>query len=65
MRVDEGGCEHEPGPVDDALPAGVDLRRDLDDRAALDADVERRVDPLGRVEHARAADDEVGAVARP
>jgi hypothetical protein len=41
----------------------VERVAELRDRAAVDADVEHRVDALDRVEHARAADDEVVAAA--
>ena len=51
--------EHEPGAVDDAVAVGVEALADRRDRAAVDADVEDRVDAFGRVEDAGAADDEV------
>ncbi len=60
MRVDEGRREHEPIRLDHAMPVGVDLLSNLDDRPAVDPHLEPRVDPLGRIEHARAADHEVG-----
>ena len=59
VRVDERGREHEPGPVDDAMAVGVDALADGGDRARVDPHVEDRVDPSRRVDHARAADDEV------
>ncbi len=60
MRVDEGRREHEPVRLDDAVLVRVDLLRDLGDRAAVDPHLEPRVDPLGGIEHAGAADDEIG-----
>ena len=59
MRVDEGRREHEPGAVDDAVAVGVEALADRGDRAGVDPDVEDGVDALGRVEDARAADDQV------
>ncbi len=61
VRVDEGRREHEPVGLDDAVPVGVHRLRDLGDRAAVDPHVEPRVDPFGGIEHARAADHEIGA----
>ena len=63
MRIDERGCEHEAGRVDDAMLVRVDLLRDRGDDAVVDAHVERRVDPLGRVDDACAAEHDVLAVA--
>ena len=59
VRVDERGCEHEAGAVDDAVAVRVDVGSELRDRAAVDPDVEHGVDVLARVEHSCAADDEV------
>ena len=63
VRVDERGREHEPPPLDDAVPVRADVEPDLGDHAGVDADVEQVVDALARVDHARAADDEVVLVA--
>src|SRR5581483_3951634 len=65
VRVDERGCEHEPGPVDDAVAVRAEPLAELRDGAAVDADVEHGVDPLDRVEDARAADDEVVGAGAP
>jgi hypothetical protein len=59
VGVDERGCEQEPGALDDAVAVRVDAARDLRDDAVVDAHVEQVVDPLHRVDDARAADDEV------
>ena len=64
MRVNERGCEHEPAGVDDTVCIRVEALADRRDRAAVDADVERRVDLLDRVEHPRPADDDVLGVTR-
>ena len=61
MRVDERRREHEPGRLDHAVSVRVEVGAELRDRAAVDADVEHRVDAGGGVEDARAADDEVVA----
>ena len=61
VRVDEGRREHEPVRLDDAVPVRVHLLRDLGDRPAVDPHLEPRVDPLGGIEHAGAADDEIRA----
>jgi hypothetical protein len=60
VRVDEGRSEHEPVRLDDAVPVRIHLLRDLCNRPAVDPHLELRVDPLGGVEHARAADHEIG-----
>ena len=60
VRIDEGGREHEtrrrrrPG-----ARSRRRVSRDCGDHAVVDADVERRVDALGGIEHARAAKDDV------
>ena len=59
MRVDERRREHEPGPSTTRWPFASSVGADLRDHAAVDADVEHRVDPLRRVEDARAADHDV------
>ncbi len=59
MRVDEGGREHEALARDHAVAVGVEPDPDRGDHSSVDADIEERVDPLGRVEDARAAYDEV------
>ena len=59
MRVDEGRREHEAGAVDHAVAVRVEPLAERCDRALVDADVEHRVHALGRVEHARAAHDQV------
>jgi hypothetical protein len=61
VRVDEGRREHEPVRVDDSVSVRVHRLRDLGDRPGVDPHVEPRVDALGGIEHARSADDEVGA----
>ena len=61
VRVDERRCEHEARRVHDAVLVRVDALRHRGDDAVVDAHVERRVDPLPRVEHARAAKDDVCA----
>ena len=48
VRVDERRREDEPRRVDHAVLVRVDLLRDVDDRAVVDAHVEGRVDALGR-----------------
>jgi hypothetical protein len=58
VRVDEGGSEEESRP---RLLRRLDLR----DHAVLDRDVERLVDPLDRVEHTRALENEAVVVAVP
>ena len=61
MRVDEGRREHEPVGLDDAMLVRVHPLGDVDDRPVVDAYFEPCVDPGGRIEHARAAHDEVRA----
>ena len=61
VRVDERRREHEPGSVDDAVTVGVDALADGSDRARVDPHVEDRVDPSRRIDHPRAAHDEVVA----
>ena len=63
VRVDERGCEHEPGRVDDAMLVVLDLFCDRGDDAVVDAHVEHRVDSLGGIDDARAAQHDV--LARP
>ena len=64
MRIDERRSEHEAGRVDDAVPVRVDLFArsavitPLSMRTSSD-----RVDSLHRIEHARAAEDDVVALA--
>ena len=58
VGIDEGGREHEPGAVDDAMAVRVDVVSELRDHAVVDADVEHGVDAARRIEDARAADDE-------
>ena len=58
VRVDEGRRQHEPGSVEHAVPVDGEARAQLGDRAAVDLHVDLRVDALGRIEHAGAADDE-------
>ncbi len=58
VRIDEGRRQHEPGPVEHAVPVDGQARAQLGDRAAVDLHVELRVDALGRVEDAGTADDE-------
>ncbi len=59
MRIDEGGCKHETGCVHDAVLVRVDSLRDLGDHAVVDPHVEHCIDPFGRIEHSRAAKDDV------
>ena len=59
VRVDERRREHEARAVDRRGGRSHRGRPDRRDRAAVDADVEDRVDALGRIEDARAANDEV------
>ena len=61
VRVDERGREHEPGAVDDAVPVRVERRAELRrSRRRRSGRRAARRRPR-RVEHARAADDEVVA----
>ena len=59
VRVDERRREHETGRIDDPMAVRVEVGADLRDHAVVDADVERRVDSLRRIEDARAADHDV------
>ena len=59
MGIDERGCEHESRRVDDPMVAGVDLLCNRGDDAVVDAHIERRVDSLGRVDDACAAQHDV------
>jgi hypothetical protein len=59
VRVDERRREHEAGRFDHLVLVGVEARPELRDRAGVDADVDGAVRPLGGVDHARAADDDV------
>jgi hypothetical protein len=61
VRIDECGREYEALPVDDAVRVRLEVRPQLGDRAALDADVEHHVHARSRVEHVRTADDEIVA----
>ena len=61
VRVDEGGRKDEPVGLEDAVLVCVDLLGDLGDRPVVDAHLEPRVDPLHRIQYARAADDDVRA----
>ena len=52
-----------PSPSSTSAPSGASSaagRAELGDHAAADEDVVRRVDPLARVEHVGAADEQVG-----
>ena len=59
MRVDERGREHEPRRVDDAMLVRVEPLADRGHHSVVDAHVDERIDPLHRIEHARAAHDEI------
>ena len=59
VRVDESRRQHEPLRLDDTVLVRVHALCDLGDRAAVDPHLERRVDSLGGIEHAGAADDEI------
>ncbi len=63
VRVDEGRGEHEAAAFDHPVAVGADVEADLGDHAPVDADVEQLVDPLARVDHPGAADDQVVAAA--
>ena len=63
MRVDERGREDQPGAVDHPVLVGVQARPELGDRAAVDAHVADRVEPLRRVEYSRAANEHVSLAA--
>ena len=66
VRIDEGGSEQQPVAVDDAMGVGVEIRSECGDDAVVDANVEHSIDCRARVEHARAAHDDVlaGSVLR-
>jgi hypothetical protein len=59
VRVDEGGREHEPGRVEHAVPVRRQARTELGDDARVDLDVDLRVDPFRRVEHACTPDEQI------
>ena len=59
MRIDEGRRQHEALALDHAVAVRLEVRTDLGDDTAVDPHVADRVDLLDRIEHARAADDEV------
>jgi hypothetical protein len=59
VRVDEGRREHEPGAVDHTVAVRVEPFAERGDRPLVDPDVEHRVDPFDRVEHAGAPHHEV------
>jgi hypothetical protein len=59
VRVDERGREHEARAFDHLVRVLREVRAELRDHAVVDPDVDLRVDALDRVEHARAADDQV------
>jgi hypothetical protein len=61
MRIDERRREDEPVRLDDAVLVRVHRLGDLGDRSVVDPHLEPRVGPLDRVEHARAAEHDVGA----
>ena len=58
VRIDERRRQHEAGCVHDAMAVRLDVRAELCDHAVVHADVEHGVHPAGRVDDARAADDE-------
>ena len=59
MRIDEGRREHEALALDHTVAVRLEVRTDLGDDTAVDPHVADRVDLLDRIEHARAANDEV------
>ncbi len=59
VRVDECGREHETAPLDDTVAVRVHVQPDLGDHAPVHAHVQQLVDPERRVDHPRAADDQV------
>ena len=59
MRIDEGRRDDQALRVDHAVRVRVEVGAEGGDDPVVDADVERRVDAGGRIDHARAADDEV------
>ena len=64
MRIDEGGRKQKSGAVDHTVAVGVEPLAKRRDRAAVDPDVEHRIDALGGIEHTRSTDDDVvGAAA--
>ena len=60
MRVDERGRQDEPLPFHDPVAVDRQVLADLGDDPAVDADVQRRVELRRRVDHAGAANHEVG-----
>src|SRR5262249_60934256 len=59
VRVDDRRGEPEALAVDHAMLVRREVRAELRDDARVDPDIQKRVDPLGRVDYARAADDEI------
>ena len=59
MRVDEPRHEHAARAVHHSVPVRVEVGAELGDDAVVDPHVEQGVDTLDRIEHARAANDEV------
>src|SRR4029077_14710189 len=59
VRVDECGREHETTPLDDTVAVRVHVQPDPGDHAPVHAHVQQLVDPERRVDHPRAADDQV------
>ena len=59
VRVDEGGREHEAGALDHLVRVLREVRAELRDDAVVDLHVDLGVDALDRIEHPRAADDQV------
>ena len=58
MGIDERRCQHETGCVHDAMAVRFDVRAELSDHAVVHADVEHGLHPTGRIDDARAPDDE-------
>ena len=58
MRIDERRRQHEPGGVEDPVPVAVEPFPDLGDVSTVDPNVDDRVEPLVRVDHARSSDHE-------
>src|SRR5206468_9261223 len=59
VGIDEGGCQHEPVRLDDAVPVRLHGLAELGDDALVDPDAELRVDARDWVENPGAAQDEV------
>ena len=59
VRVDERRRKQEAVAVDHAMLVRLEVRPELRDDTPVDADVQDRINPFGRVDHARAADDQV------